>query len=146
MIRDFRVVWGERGLLLSGLANTIVLSLLRDRLAGAGCPAGGAADVAARGLAMAAGGFVDGMRCIPFLLFAYIVYYGLPSLGHQLRQLERGPGGADHLQHRLHGRDPARRLGGSAARTDRSGHAFGFPASGCFAASSCRRCCCLPGR
>ena len=25
--------------------------------------------------------FVDGMRCIPFLLFAYIVYYGLPSLG-----------------------------------------------------------------
>jgi len=26
-------------------------------------------------------GFVDGMRCVPFLLFAYIVYYGLPSLG-----------------------------------------------------------------
>jgi polar amino acid transport system permease protein len=28
-----------------------------------------------------AGGFVDGMRCVPFLLFAYIVYYGLPSVG-----------------------------------------------------------------
>ena len=26
-----------------------------------------------------AGSFVDAMRCIPFLLFAYIVYYGLPS-------------------------------------------------------------------
>ena len=25
--------------------------------------------------------FVDAMRCIPFLLFAYIVYYGFPSLG-----------------------------------------------------------------
>ena len=35
------------------------------------------------------------MRCIPFLLFAYIVYYGLPSLGLRLRQLELGPGGAD---------------------------------------------------
>ena len=28
-----------------------------------------------------AGSFVDAMRCIPFLLFAYIVYYGLPSVG-----------------------------------------------------------------
>jgi len=28
--------------------------------------------------------FVDGMRCVPFLLFAYIVYYGLPSLGLRL--------------------------------------------------------------
>jgi polar amino acid transport system permease protein len=28
--------------------------------------------------------FVDGMRCVPFLLFAYIVYYGLPSLGVRL--------------------------------------------------------------
>jgi polar amino acid transport system permease protein len=25
--------------------------------------------------------FVDAMRCTPFLLFAYILYYGLPSLG-----------------------------------------------------------------
>jgi hypothetical protein len=32
----------------------------------------------------AARAFVDGMRCIPFLLFAYIVYYGLPSLGLRL--------------------------------------------------------------
>jgi len=28
--------------------------------------------------------FVDGMRCIPFLLFAYVVYYGLPSFGVRL--------------------------------------------------------------
>ena len=62
------------------------------------------------------------MRCIPFLLFAYIVYYGLPSLGVTPRQLERGPGRADDLQHRLHGGDPARRLGGAAARADRGRH------------------------
>ena len=27
---------------------------------------------------------VDVMRCVPFLLFAYIVYYGLPSVGVQM--------------------------------------------------------------
>jgi polar amino acid transport system permease protein len=32
-------------------------------------------------VARAARAFVDGMRCIPFLLFAYIIYYGLPSIG-----------------------------------------------------------------
>jgi polar amino acid transport system permease protein len=32
-------------------------------------------------VAWTARGFVDGMRCVPFLLFAYIVYYGLPSVG-----------------------------------------------------------------
>jgi polar amino acid transport system permease protein len=35
-------------------------------------------------LAAVVRGFVDGMRCVPFLLFAYIVYYGLPSLGLRL--------------------------------------------------------------
>ena len=25
--------------------------------------------------------FVDTMRCAPFLLFVYVVYYGLPSFG-----------------------------------------------------------------
>src|SRR5213075_2422608 len=32
-------------------------------------------------VARVARAFVDGMRCIPFLLFAYIIYYGLPSVG-----------------------------------------------------------------
>ena len=34
-----------------------------------------------RWLAGTVRGFVDGMRCVPFLLFAYIVYYALPTLG-----------------------------------------------------------------
>src|SRR5260370_34224872 len=37
-----------------------------------------------RWLARTAGSFVDAMRCVPFLLFAYIVYYGFPSLGFRL--------------------------------------------------------------
>ena len=85
MSRDFAIVWAERGLLLSGLANTVALSLLAGLAAlllGAGLclllmhPA--------RAWSLPAKGWVDLARCTPFLLFAYIVYYGLPSLGLQL--------------------------------------------------------------
>ena len=34
--------------------------------------------------------FVDAMRCTPFLLFAYIVYYGLPSLGVRFDNWQAG--------------------------------------------------------
>jgi polar amino acid transport system permease protein len=82
MSHDFGVVWGERGLLLSGLVNTIVLSVL----AGLCALALGAllSTVLMRrqpALVLGARVFVDAARCTPFLLFAYIVYYGLPSLG-----------------------------------------------------------------
>jgi polar amino acid transport system permease protein len=82
MIHDFGTVWGERDLLLSGLANTTILSVLS---AIAALLTGFALTPAlmskSRALGWFARGFVDGMRCVPFLLFAYIVYYGLPSLG-----------------------------------------------------------------
>jgi len=85
MIHDFGIVWSERALLLSGLANTAILSALSAV----------AALLLGFGLAPAlmskhpavpwmAGGFVDGMRCVPFLLFAYIVYYGFPTFGIRL--------------------------------------------------------------
>src|SRR5260370_34889774 len=35
-------------------------------------------------------GFVAGMRSVPFLLFAYIVYYGLPSFGIRLANWTSG--------------------------------------------------------
>jgi polar amino acid transport system permease protein len=82
MIHDFGIVWSERSLLLSGLANTTILSVLAAAaalvLAVVLTPALMARQ---RVVALTARGFVDGMRCVPFLLFAYIVYYGLPSLG-----------------------------------------------------------------
>ena len=82
MIHDFGIVWTERALLLSGLANTTILSVLAAiaslLLGFALTPALMSKHLAVSGTARA---FVDGMRCVPFLLFAYIVYYGLPSLG-----------------------------------------------------------------
>jgi len=82
MIHDFGIVWGERSLLLSGLANTALLSVLAGvaslLLGFLLTPVLMSRKPAIAGTAR---GFVDAMRCIPFLLFAYIVYYGLPSLG-----------------------------------------------------------------
>ena len=81
----------ERGLMLSGLANTVVLSVL-GRLCALvlGALLSTRADArGARRRRVGARVFVDAMRCTPFLLFAYIVYYGLPSIGHPLRQLGR---------------------------------------------------------
>jgi len=91
MIRDFAIVWGERSLLLSGLANTTVLSVL----SATGALLLGVVLTPAlmsrwRAIALPARVFVDGMRCVPFLLFAYIVYYGLPSLGLRLDNWSSG--------------------------------------------------------
>ena len=92
MIHDFGIVWTERGLLLNGLANTTILSALcpssRALLLGFVLDAG--LDVQKARRARTARTFVDGMRCIPFLLFAYIVYYGFPSLGINLDNWSAG--------------------------------------------------------
>jgi len=82
MIHDFGIVWSERSLLLSGLGNTTILSALSGVAALLiGFILTPALMSKQPWLAWTARGFVDGMRCVPFLLFAYIVYYGLPSLG-----------------------------------------------------------------
>jgi polar amino acid transport system permease protein len=91
MIHDFGIVWSERALLLSGLANTAIISALA---AVAALLLGFALTPALmsrhRALSRLVRGFVDGMRCVPFLLFAYIVYYGLPSLGLRLDNWSSG--------------------------------------------------------
>jgi polar amino acid transport system permease protein len=85
MISDFGIVWSERSLLFAGLANTTILSVFS---AVAALLMGSVLTPVLmskrRWLGFAARSFVDGMRCVPFLLFAYIVYYGLPSLGLRL--------------------------------------------------------------
>jgi polar amino acid transport system permease protein len=85
MIHDFGIVWSERNLLLSGLGNTTILSALSAIAALLiGFVLTPALMARHRAVGWIARGFVDGMRCVPFLLFAYIVYYGLPSLGIRL--------------------------------------------------------------
>jgi polar amino acid transport system permease protein len=85
MIHDFGIVWTERALLLSGLANTAILSAL-SAVAALLLGFGLAPALMSKNpvVSWTARGFVDGMRCVPFLLFAYIVYYGFPTFGVRL--------------------------------------------------------------
>jgi polar amino acid transport system permease protein len=85
MIHDFGIVWSERALLLSGLVNTAILSVISAVAALLlGFILTPALMAKHRAMLWVARGFVDGMRCVPFLLFAYIVYYGFPSFGVRL--------------------------------------------------------------
>jgi len=82
MIHSFGIVWLHRDLLLSGLANTIVLSVsaaLSALIFGALIST--VLVRRARTTAHIVRLLIDVARCTPFLLFAYIIYYGLPSLG-----------------------------------------------------------------
>jgi polar amino acid transport system permease protein len=91
MIRDLLIVWSERSLLLSGLANTVILSVVAGVCALAlGTLLSTALMARTTGVSLLARVFVDAMRCIPFLLFAYIIYYGLPSLGLRFDNWESG--------------------------------------------------------
>jgi polar amino acid transport system permease protein len=79
---EFAIVWAHKDRLLEGFANTVWLCLLATVMA---LVIAGPITIALmahnRALRVVMRGLVDGMRCIPFLLLAYIVYYGLPTLG-----------------------------------------------------------------
>jgi polar amino acid transport system permease protein len=81
-MRDFLIVWQNSGRLLEGLVNTVLLASLGTVLSLAlGAMLAVPLMATGRVVRAAAHWLVDGMRCIPFLLLAYIVYYGLPSVG-----------------------------------------------------------------
>jgi polar amino acid transport system permease protein len=79
MIHEFAVVFAHFDRVLIGLANTALLaglSIAVSLLLGIGLAA-----LAATRLSGLVQIYCDVMRCVPFLLLAYIVYFGLPSLG-----------------------------------------------------------------
>jgi len=81
-MNEFAVVWENRGMLIDGFENTLIIVAL----AAAGSLVLGVLltiPLMSRRPAIkaAATSYVDAMRCVPFLLFVYLIYYGLPSLG-----------------------------------------------------------------
>ena len=79
---EFAVVWQHRDIIVGGFENTVVIVLL----SAAGSLALGILLTTAlisrnRGVAGLATVYVDAMRCVPFLLFVYLIYFGLPTLG-----------------------------------------------------------------
>lgn len=78
------ILWSQRDALLVGFQNTLWLfagSALGAALLGAlmtmGLRRSGSAGWLTRGA-------VDAMRMLPFLLYAYLLYYGLPAIGVRL--------------------------------------------------------------
>ncbi len=85
MIDEFGIVWAHRALLAEGFGATVLIALLAGVAAlGLGGLLSTALMSRRRPVAIAATLLVDAMRCVPFLLFAYLIYYGLPSLGLRL--------------------------------------------------------------
>jgi polar amino acid transport system permease protein len=133
MISEFVVVWDHRDLLFEGLVNTVWIAAVGS----AGALVLGA--LLSTGLmsrrapiAWIATALVDAMRCVPFLLFAYLIYYGLPSLGLSLSNWSSGLT-ALVIYHMSY---VAELLRGSwrslPAETIEAGRAFGFHGFGLF--------------
>jgi polar amino acid transport system permease protein len=79
---EFAIVWQHRDMMLVGFGNTLVIVAF----SAAGALALGTLLTIPlmsrrRAVAALASAYVDAMRCVPFLLFVYLIYYGLPSLG-----------------------------------------------------------------
>jgi len=91
MIEEFAVVWAQRALLFNGFLTTLWISALASAGAlGLGAALSMALMSRHPPVARLATILVDAMRCVPFLLFAYLIYYGLPSLGVQLGNFSSG--------------------------------------------------------
>ncbi|MGE0284207.1 MAG: amino acid ABC transporter permease [Rhizobiaceae bacterium] len=83
-MNEFTIVWQHRDLLLLGFENTLIIVAL------------GAAGALALGILLTiplmssrpgiialGAAYVDAMRCVPFLLFVYLIYFGFPTFGIQ---------------------------------------------------------------
>jgi polar amino acid transport system permease protein len=91
MIKDFLTVLEHSDKLLSGLLNTVWLAATGSVLSLV-CGALIAMALMSRAapLRIATHWLVDAMRCVPFLMLAYIVYYGLPSVGINFDNMTSG--------------------------------------------------------
>jgi polar amino acid transport system permease protein len=82
MIYGFAVVWEHFDRLINGLINTLILSVLSAIVA---LILGSLVAIllmsSNRAVAFCVQGMVDLMRCVPFLMLIYLVYYGLPHFG-----------------------------------------------------------------
>ena len=133
MLHQFGIVWQARELMLAGCVQTVWLAAVS---AAASLALGAllATGLMSRraGISRACGVLVDAMRCVPFLLFAYIIYYGLPSVGLDFNAWQSGllalvVYNTAYMAELIRG--AWRSL---PAETIEAGHAFGFHGIGLF--------------
>lgn len=81
-MNKWEILWNHREMILVGFGNTLILFIVSAVAAFFLSAAIVLAIQTRRGVAgKAMRAAVDGMRMLPFLMYAYILYYGLPSVG-----------------------------------------------------------------
>ncbi|SDV48843.1 amino acid ABC transporter permease [Chitinasiproducens palmae] len=84
-MEHFLIIWQQRGDVLSGLLDTIGLLVVAAFASLALGIALAPALMSRRpAIVRLATLYVDAMRCAPFLLFVYLIYFGLPTVGVRL--------------------------------------------------------------
>jgi polar amino acid transport system permease protein len=81
-MNGFAIVWAHADRFVDGLINTVILTVVGAIFALAlGCVVAILLMSTHKGVRFVTQSLVDLLRCVPFLLLAYLVYYGLPRLG-----------------------------------------------------------------
>jgi polar amino acid transport system permease protein len=91
LINNFLIIWQQRDIVLAGLLNTVILLII----SGVASLVLGALLTSLlmsenKAVSRAAAAYVDAMRCAPFLLFVYLIYFGLPTLGINMSNWSAG--------------------------------------------------------
>lgn len=88
---NFRIVWEYMPLFLEGLKNTFLISAISIFFAlivGVLACAGRLSQL--RAVRLAAGAFIESIRSTPLLVQIFFFYFGLPSLGIRIPEVETG--------------------------------------------------------
>jgi polar amino acid transport system permease protein len=89
--RGIEVLWEQRDAVLSGFMNTIAIAAAAAVCAGLlGLLLFALLISRVRTIEVALTWFIDLMRCVPFMLFCYMIYFGLPSFGIVIGNLTAG--------------------------------------------------------
>jgi polar amino acid transport system permease protein len=121
------VLWAQRDAMLSGFLTTLAIAAVSAVCAGLlGLILFALLISRVRPLAMGVAWLIDLMRCVPFMLFCYMIYYALPSVGIVVGNLTAGIAAltlynAAYMAELLRGGYVALPREGIEA-----GHAFGF--------------------
>lgn len=89
--RGIAVLWEQRDAMLSGLLVTIGITIVAAICAGVlGLVLFSLLISRVRAIEVTLTRLIDLMRCVPFMLFCYLIYYGLPSAGIVVGNLTAG--------------------------------------------------------
>jgi polar amino acid transport system permease protein len=121
------VVWDQRELMVDGLLATLAIAAVSAVLSGLlGVALFGLLISRQRAVAGLVSGLIDLMRCVPFMLFCYMIYFALPTFGIVIANIEAGVlaltlYNAAYIAELLRGTWKT-----LPAETIEAGHAFGF--------------------